>query len=253
MRGIAKPWPPANVSPDGHASRSFRDAAHDYLAGLPAEAEPSAHARARFDELDKLKLRQVMYREQRSICVFCEKEIAEGFPPPRIDHWRALSVHPESAFDWDNLYLSCSSPETCDSVKADRALRWDDGDPHLPWPTELDLEDLIGFTSLGDIYVRNDVNLDGRVRRALQVALDDCQGNAGTRQSILNLNHPRLIAARAAALDSEKTRLERDFDHGHASRDDREERANEILHKNPLPAFVSIRVAWLRKRLGRGR
>src|SRR5437899_2471546 len=175
MRGVSKPWPPADVSPDGHAPCSFRDAERDYLAALPPEAERSAHARTRFDGLDKRKLREVMYQEQRSICVFCERQIEEGNPVPRIDHWRPLSAHPEQALHWRNLYLSCASAETCDAAKGDRALRWGDADPHLPWPTDLGYEDLVGFTSRGDIYVRKDVVLDGAARRALELALDDCQ------------------------------------------------------------------------------
>src|SRR5882672_5137898 len=160
MRGVSKPWSPANVSRDGHAPCSLRDTERDYLAALPPEAERSTHARTRFNQLDKQKLREVMYREQRSICVFCEGPIGEGNPTPRIDHWRPLSVHPEHALHWKNLYLSCPSAETCDAAKGDRALRWDNADPHLSWPTDVRYEDLVGFTSRGDIYVRKDVALD---------------------------------------------------------------------------------------------
>ncbi|MDO8476055.1 MAG: hypothetical protein Q7W02_07625 [Candidatus Rokubacteria bacterium] len=253
MRGVSKPWPPADVSQDGHTPCSLRDAERNYLAALPPEAERSARARARFDQLDKRKLRVVMYHEQRSICVFCERPIDEGNPTPRIDHWRPLSVHPEHALHWRNLYLSCPSAETCDAAKGERALRWGDTDPHLPWPTDLRYEDLVGFTSRGDIYVRKDLALDDAVRRALELALDDRQNGNRTRRAILNLNHPTLVAARAAALDRERSRLERDFEDSTATREAREERANEMLAQNPLPGFVSIRVAWLRKRLGRGR
>jgi len=248
MRRISKPEPPGDVSPDGHEPRSLNDAEREYLTELPHTAERSAHARMRYGQLEKRKLRQVMYQEQRFICVFCERSIGEGNRPPRIDHWRPLSAHPEHALDWNNLYLSCPSPETCDTVKSDRALRWDDADLHLPWPTEVRYENLVGFTSSGDIYVRTDAALDDAVRRALELALNDCQDGARTRRAILNLNHPALVAARIAALDSE-----RDFDSGSPSSDAREDRANEMLAQNPLPAFVSIRVAWLRRDLGRGR
>lgn len=253
MRGISKPWPPGDVSPDGHEPHSLHDAERDYLGALPPEAERSAHARMQYDRLEKRKLREVMYQEQRSICVFCERSIAEGNRPPRIDHWRPLSAHPEYALHWSNLYLSCPSAETCDTAKSDRALRWDEADLHLPWPTDVRYEDLVGFTSRGDIYVRTDVVLDDAVRRALELALDDRPDGDRTRRAILNLNHPALVAARSAALDGERTRLERDFENRTASNEAREERANEMLAQNPLPAFVSIRMAWIRKRLGRGR
>jgi len=118
---------------------------------------------------------------------------------------------------------------------------------------DLQYQDLVGFTSRGDIYVRRDVMLEDATRRALELAIADCPDRGRLRLAILNLNHPALVAARAAALDSERARLERDFEDSTASRDEREQRADQMLAGRPLPPFVSIRVAWLRKRLGRGR
>ena len=71
--------------------------------------------------------------------------------------------------------------------------------------------------------------------------------------AIVNLNHPTLVKARAEALSSEKSRLERDFKNARAPQEERDERASELLARDPLPSFVSIRVAWLRKKLGAGR
>ena len=253
MRGISKPWPPGDVYPDGHESSSLREAEEKYLAELPAAANQAAFARSEFDRLEKRKLRAEMYREQRSLCVYCESRIAEGSQPPRVEHWHPLSLDPRLALHWKNLYLSCPFPETCECAKGDRPFRWDDDDPHMPWPTDLRYEDVVGFTSRGEIYVRSDVPLPDATRRALELAIADCPDGARTRHGIVNLNHPALVAARAAALDSERTRLERDFKNRTASRDSRDERANEILAQDTFPGFVSIRVAWLRKRLGRGR
>ena len=47
--------------------------------------------------------------------------------------------------------------------------------------------------------------------------------------------------------------MERDFRDRTATRNDREDRASQLLGMDQLPGFVSIRVAWLRKALGRGR
>jgi uncharacterized protein (TIGR02646 family) len=253
VRGVSKPWPPRDVYPDGHQPSGLREAEKAYLDELPEVANKGSHARSEFDRLEKRKLRTVMYREQRSLCVYCERQIAEGYPPPRIDHWRPLSHEPELALHWQNLYLSCHSPETCDCAKRDRPLRWDDADSHLPWPTELPYEDVIGFTSGGEIYVRSDAPLPDATRRALELTIADCSDGDRKRPCIVNLNHQALVAARAAALDGERLRLERAFKDKTASKSEREERATEILAQERLPAFVSIRVAWLRKRLGRGR
>ena len=73
MRGLEKPRPPANVSPDGQAPRRFVDAEQEYLAAL--RGGTIRKPRVEFDQLDKAKLRQVMYGEQGSVCVYCEREL----------------------------------------------------------------------------------------------------------------------------------------------------------------------------------
>ena len=290
MRRLSKPWPPGNVSPDGQAPRRFVDAEREYLTALTefdrarraADVEDdrpdrTRFARTEFDRLDKGKLREVLSGEQASLCVYCERRLSEsGRTAPTVEHWRPLSGAPEYALHWRNLYLSCAANDTCDGAKGDRRLRWDDADPDLPWPTELDYEGLVGFDGDGRMYVRDDVNVDEATRRALALAIDDMyvwndapideatwralaltiddhRHGAERRRAILNLNAPTLVAARRAALDSERTRMERDFENRRATRDEREERATRLLGRDRLPAFVSIRVAWLRKKLGRGR
>ena len=253
MRGISKPWPPHDVYADGHDPASLPEAEDAYLAELPRVRNQTSFARGEYSRLEKQKLRVVMYREQRSLCIYCEREIGEGYPPPRIDHWRPLSVEPGFALHWKNLYLSCPSPETCDSAKGNRPFRWDAADPHMPWPVDRQYEDVVGFTSRGDIYVRSDVALSDATRRALGLAIADYIDGARVRRSIVNLNHPALVAARAAAVDGERRRMERDFRNRTATRDQRDELASQLLDRDSRPAFVSIRVAWMRKTLGRGR
>ena len=253
MRGISKPLPPTDVYPDDHESASIRKAEEAFLEELPEAPDQGTFARSEFNQLAKQKLRAVMFREQRSLCIYCEREITEGYPPPTIEHWRPLSIEPRLALHWNNLYLSCTWTETCDRAKGDRPLRWDATDPHMPWPVDLPYEDFVGFTSRGEIYVRSDVPLPEATRRALELAISDRPDGARVRPSIVNLNHPALVAARAAAIDSERARIAREFENSTATRDEREVRASHRLGQDPRPPFVSIRVAWLRKSLGRGR
>ena len=253
MRGISKPWPPRDVYPDGHEPVGLREAEGAYLAALPEARDQVSFARSEFDRLKKQKLRVEMYREQRSLCIYCERQIAEGYSTPRIDHWRPLSLDPALALHWKNLYLSCPSLETCDSAKGDRPFRWDDADPNMPWPVDLPYEGVVGFTSRGRIYVRSDVTLPDATRRALELAIADRADGNRVRRGIVNLNQPGLIRARAAALHGERKRMEKNFENRTATRDEREERASQLRDSGQPPAFVSIRVAWLRKMLGRGR
>ena len=256
MRGISKPWPPRDVRPDGQEPESLREAETAFLAALPEAANVTARARGRKKNqkpLKKPKLRVVMYREQGSLCIFCERRIAEGHPAPRIDHWYPLSREPERALQWKNLYLSCSKPETCDTAKADDPFRWDDSESRMPWPVDLRYEDVVGFSTRGEIYVRSDVTLPAAVRRALELAIEDRTDGGRAKRGIVKLNDPALLKARVAAVRGERRRMEKELKNRPATFDEREERASRLLGRLPLPEFVSIRVAWLRRRLGQGR
>ena len=57
MRGLSKPWPPRDMSPDGQAPRRFVDAEREYLTTLLDRPDRTRFARTEFDRLDKGKLR----------------------------------------------------------------------------------------------------------------------------------------------------------------------------------------------------
>ena len=253
MRGVSKPWPPGDVYPDGQEPASLREAETAFLEALPGAANESSFARSEYDRLEKPKLRAVMYREQRSLCVYCERRVAEGHPSPRIDHWYPRSREPERALQWKNLYLSCSRSETCDTAKADHPFRWDDSESHMPWPVDLRYEDVVGFSTRGEIYVRSDVTLPAAVRRALELAIEDRTDGGRAKRGIVKLNDPALLKARVAAVRGERRRMAKALRNRPATFGEREERASRLLGRVPLPEFVSIRVAWLRRRLGQGR
>ena len=187
-----------------------------------------------------------MYREQHFLCIYCERELAEGFPAPRIDHWYPLSERPQLALQWNNLYLSCTFVETCDAAKGNSPFRWYGSD--VPWPLDLPYESVVGFTSRGKAYVRSDVALSEGTRQALERGLFGGQGDHSAHGQNVNLNHPALITARAAAIHGERGHMANRT----GSENGREERATVLLERDMRPAFVSIRVAWLRDTLGLG-
>lgn len=253
MRGLRKPWPPGDVSPDGQEARSWKQAEENFLEGLPHTINRSAYARSTFDSMEKRKIRTVMYQEQGGLCVYCERRVEEGQPAPRIDHWRPLSAAPELALHWRNLYLSCATDTTCDCRKHESRFCADPTDADLPWPVDHAYERCVGFTSLGEAYVRTDAPLDDAQRKALVLALGVPHDDAVKDNGVLNLNHPALVAARVAALDSERSRLERDYKGKTASRDERIARATALLNVKPLREFISVRVRWLERSLGKAR
>ena len=249
MRGVEKSSPPSNVSPDGQIPRGLAEAEEEYLAVLPDRPNRVRFAEAAYGGLEKVRLREVMHREQKSLCVYCEQAVSETGSSAHVEHWRPRSRAPEYALHWRNLYLSCSTKETCGIHKGGRPLKAEDADPDLPWPSELEYEELIGFTSRGEMYVRDDVHMDGATRRGLELAIGDGRQDGGGQRAILNLNHPTLVAARSAALDAEQAWLRRDPGQGTESSEGRAARASSLLGRSQLPAFVSIRVWWLRRTL----
>lgn len=220
---------------------------------MQASPAARAHARIRFNCLHKAALRDQLYVEQHHLCVFCEQEIREGNSTPPIDHWHPLEHNPEEVFLWENLHLSCTTPDTCDTRKHNTPLKWDPTDPDLPWPSQMAYEEVLGFTSGGKVYVRKDATLDGPVRRALELAIEDRQEGVRTKRSILNLNAPALREARAAALDDEEEAVSSEHHNQHLTTEQRLARAEALLAAARHPGFISIRIASLLGTIGAGR
>ena len=116
------------------------------------------------------------------------------------------------------------------------------------WPKEAP-----GPVVEAEIYVRSDVTLPDAIRRAIELAIAGRTDGDRVRRSIVNLNDPALVKARSAAVRGERKRLAKDSASRIETGDERKERASQLLGRRQLPEFVSIRVAWLRKTLGRGR
>jgi len=121
VRGISKPWPGRDVYPDGHEAASTREAEDAYLAALPNADNHSVFPRWAFDGLDKDKLRSEMYREQRSLCIFCERRIGEGHPAPRIDHGTRSAASRGSPFTGKTSI--CPAPRWRPATRQRRTIR----------------------------------------------------------------------------------------------------------------------------------
>lgn len=242
MRGLIKGSAPTNVSPPGQQQRSLAEADAAYQLSRATATDPVAHARSEFDAMHKRYLRDLLFVEQSYLCIYCERVIDEVNPPPPIDHWNPLKLFLHAVFDWNNLHLSCRTVDTCDDRKKSFAL-------DLPWPVNFQYEDVLGFTSGGLMYVRTDVQVAAQVRQALAIALDDQPGPPSVR-STLNLNHPALRAARAAAIEAEETIAESQPPMNAAQR---QQRVATLLAQPRRDDFVSVRLAYLTGQLGVGR
>lgn len=238
MRGLTKGTPPANVSPPGQQPTSLAQWDAGYQVTVAAIADAKArvrHARTRFTSMHKRYLRDLLFIEQRYLCIYCERQIDESHPPPHVAHWNPLSLFLHEVFDWNNLHLSCLSIDTCDDRQKDDAL-------HLPWPVRFPYEDVLGMTSGGRMYVRSDVVLSPQLRQSLEIALEDLPGPPGAR-STLNLNQPALREARAAVIETEEE----------VTPAQRQQRIAALLAQTRRENFISARLAALNGQLGVGR
>ncbi len=120
-----------------------------------------------------------------------------------------------------------------------------------PWPTDAPYHDWIGYTKLGKAYVRTNAPLSAAQRKALGLALDDRSDGNRTRKSILNLNDRKLVAARKGVIDSERKIMEKVFGNRRVSIEEREARARKLLTEVEYREFISVRVAWLTKTMGK--
>jgi hypothetical protein len=156
-------------------------------------------------------------------------------------------------FNWENLHLSCATYDTCDSRKQGNPLKVLATDPELPYPSQTNYEDALGFTSDGRMYVRKDARIPSSVRSALELAIEDQMVGGQKRKSVLNLNSPALRDARAAAIEDEENAFRSALGGGAATAAHRLAHVAALLAAARLPEFVSIRVAAIAENLGIGR
>jgi uncharacterized protein (TIGR02646 family) len=225
-------------------------AAATELETVLAEAAATTHsglARAHFDGLKKEGLREEFIGEQAGLCVYCESDL--GADPKRarltLEHFLPLSRFPQCALHWKNLYISCSRTTTCDRRKENDVLG-EQEDP-LPWPCEVDYQDFLGLRRSGHLYVRMDAPLTETQRNKLAAAI----GTSDAQPGLLNLNAEVLVRARVAAMDQQRTHLEKLHPDRLVTPPQREALATAMLRENPLPSFVSARLRWLRNQLGK--
>lgn len=268
MRQVVKGAPLNNVSTQADTRRSWQNAQKDLKKDLRKKEDPhvrSQTARAAYEDIPSEKMRVQLLKEQKHLCVFCECRIANAPPTAntstgiRIAHWVPLSVSPESALDWKNLYASCSTRISCDALQGDRELG-------IPRPADFDYSQVIRFSRNGRMFV-DETHVKGRLTTPEIKALEQVMfpppptkdgsyakpSKKALRQarerSTLNLNHQALQEARKAALDTVRAQIQRKFPQRRATKEERHQMADTLLELEKRPPFVSIRVAWLKEEM----
>lgn len=182
----------------------------------------------RFDDGPKEALRTALLAEQGHLCCYCMNRIRDEFRGMKIEHWAPRGQHPE--LDYGNLLAACVGgdggprrDQHCDTAKADQPIELD--------PRSRECERRVCFTVRGEA-----------------IAADPADEGTERDLRVLNLNHPRLEAARAAVLEEVHRWAGR---HG-GSRTSRSFEERIAFLETPdengrLKPFVGVATAWLRR------
>jgi uncharacterized protein (TIGR02646 family) len=185
----------------------------------------------------KAAVREALVRDQRSVCAYCQRRIADG-PDMKIEHWVARSEPQQGQaleLDWRNLLGVCSGATMlerhCDTSRGDRPLESQD---LLLCPVEgrgPDPRRYLRYLRTGKVYA-----FPANERVELDI-------------EILNLNAPFLVRGRKAILDELERALTRvGFTPRHV-----EQRLGTLDDGNRAPEFVEAARDYLvRKRAAMG-
>ncbi len=104
----------------------------------------------------RAKLRaDILQNEQKSVCVYCEKEIPVDTFKSHIDHFKTRNLFPELTLNYENLVVSCNTYGRCANLKDSRA-KVKDIYINLVNPIVENPEDFFDYLTTGEIIARND-------------------------------------------------------------------------------------------------
>lgn len=117
------------------------------------------------------EIKEALQGMQGSLCAYCECKVeSDG----HIEHFRRRADHPELTLDWNNLYYSCSNPNSCGKFKdlrANRPIPYND----LIDPCQEDPEEFFDFLSDGKIVPKRDLSPDQSKKALTTIATFNLQ------------------------------------------------------------------------------
>jgi uncharacterized protein (TIGR02646 family) len=135
----------------------------------------------------KQEIRVSLIQMQDKRCAYCESAVYNN---EHIEHFRRKNQlhYPKLTFEWENLFLSCGSTDTCGHYK-DRPGADPYNPDHLVKPDVDDPDCYFYFHSNGGVRARSGLN-SAQNNRAFETI------------RVFNLNNPILQAARRRSLRS---------------------------------------------------
>ena len=176
---------------------------------------------------EKAATRDALFIEQTGQCVYCGRKVdLASSDRCHIEHFRPRTCYPNLELAYENLFLSCGTKFTCGKQKAS----WFDKNCHVEPSPEDSCQQRFEFASDGEI-------------------LGDGSPEADKMITILNLNHPELIAERLELIEKLDGDLSQNQDLSYC------ELIQSFLDdsKGSRVSFANVAVHYLRKQQQRTR
>lgn len=120
-------------------------------------------------------------KEQKNLCVYCEKMVNDYPKDCHIDHFKKRDLFPNETLNYDNLFISCNNEKRCAKYKDRKILKKDYN--FFINPAFEDPEKFLEYTFFGEIQPKE--NLDDIGLKKAKFTID-----------ILNLNAKGLVEER---------------------------------------------------------
>jgi len=138
-------------------------------------------------DLVRARLRKdILDREQKGLCAYCEKKISSHSKMANIDHFETRNLVPEKTLDYQNLLVSCNTLGRCSCFKDSQKslLKTKDDYRNIVNPVNENPSDFFDYLFSGEL-----IPLDEKAEFTIK---------------IFNLNHQSLYDERKLLADSLK-------------------------------------------------
>jgi len=107
----------------------------------------------------RARLREgILLKEQKGLCVYCEKKISSNANVSNIDHFETRDLLPEKTLDYQNLFVSCNVKDRCSSFKDSKKspLKTKDDYCNIVNPVNENPNNFFDYLFSGEIIPLND-------------------------------------------------------------------------------------------------
>jgi len=92
----------------------------------------------------------ILVKEQKGVCAYCEKEIDSDSNNSNIDHFKTRNLFPQETLNYHNLLVSCNTKNRCSSYK-DKSIKNKSEYNNIVNPVLEEPDDFFDYLPTGEI------------------------------------------------------------------------------------------------------